>query len=142
MSRPKYEQAIDLQNELSVAKLLKRHNYSLHKLPVQYGIDCAIHCDQDDCIVGFGEIKTRTFEMNKYPTAMVNLHKVVRARHLTETTGLPSYLIVLWTDALARISFASDFSLQMGGRTDRGDPQDVDVCAYYPIESFKVLEQI
>jgi len=30
----------------------------------------------------------------------------------------------------------------MGGRTDRGDPQDVDVCAYYPIESFKVLEQI
>jgi len=141
MTRPKYERPSDVANERRVADILARHNYSLHKLPAQYGLDVAIHCDQDDCIVAFGEIKARTFAMNKYPTAMVNLHKVLRAKHLTDTTGLPSYLLVLWTDALARISFADGFSLQMGGRTDRGDPQDVDVCAYYPIECFKVLEQ-
>lgn len=141
MNRPLYESANDLSNERRVAEILEQHKYILHKLPAQYGLDVVIHDAVENAPVAFGEIKARTFPMNKFSTAMVNLHKVVRAKQLTDTTGLPSYLIVLWTDALARISFEADHSLQMGGRTDRGDPQDSDICAYYPIEGFKILSR-
>lgn len=139
MARPRYETAADLNNEQRVAEFLKANQYTWHKLPVQYGLDGVIWGDIEEKPIAFGEIKARTFEVGKFDTAMVNLHKVVRAKQLTETTGLPSYLIVLWTDALGRISFDEEHSLQMGGRYDRGDPQDSDICAYYPISGFKIL---
>jgi hypothetical protein len=60
---------------------------------------------------------------------------------LTEATGLPCHLILLYRDALAKLDFASDFTVSPGGRTDRNDPQDLDVCAYYPTERLTVISQ-
>ena len=141
MSRPLYESAGDLANEKRVGEILAPFGYRLQKLPMQYGLDVVIWDHSENKPAAFGEIKARTFEMTKFETAMVNLHKVVRAKQLTDVTGLPSYLLVLWTDALGRISFDDEHSLQMGGRYDRGDPQDSDICAYYPIDRFKVLSR-
>jgi len=141
MSRPMYETQADRNNEQRVADLLAEKGYSLDKLPMSFGLDVVITDDFEEKIVAFAEIKARTFEMNKYPTAMINLHKVIRAHDISACTGLPSYFIVLYRDALVRINFASEFAVKMGGRSDRGDPADRDVCAYYPIEGFTVVSQ-
>lgn len=141
MARPMYETQFDRNNEQRVAELLAEKGYTLVKLPLQYKLDFAIIEDELDKVVGFAELKARTVEMNKYPTAMISLAKVVKAHDISSCTNLPSYFIVLYKDALVRINFASEFSVNIGGRSDRGDPQDRDVCAYYPIEGFTVVSQ-
>ena len=141
MSRPMYETQADRNNEQRVSELLAEKGYTLVKLPLQYKLDFAIIEDELDKVVGFAELKARTVEMNKYPTAMISLAKVVKAHDISSCTNLPSYFIVLYKDALVRINFASEFSVNIGGRSDRGDPQDRDVCAYYPIEGFTVVSQ-
>ena len=81
--RPKYETQADRNNEQRVADLLAEKGYSLDKLPMSFGLDVAITDDFEEKIVAFAEIKARTFEMNKYPTAMINLHKVIRAHDIS-----------------------------------------------------------
>lgn len=140
MSRPKYETAADLTNEQHVAGVMDGLGYGLEKLPVQYRLDFAIF--KDGRCLGFAEVKTRTFEMNKYPTVMISLSKVMAAKSLSDTTGLPCYLIVKYTDVIARLDFSDPYELRMGGRVDRGDPQDRDICAFYPKERFTVVSHL
>jgi hypothetical protein len=141
MSRPTYETAADLNNEQRVAAILKSKGFTAVKLPVQYRLDWAIIDDETGKISSFGEVKSRTVAMDKYPDAMVSLSKVIKANDISACTGLPCYLIVLYRDALARVDFASEFQVRPGGRSDRNDPQDRDVCAYYPITSFTIVER-
>jgi hypothetical protein len=141
MSRPTYETAADLNNEQRVAAILKSKGFTAVKLPVQYRLDWAIIDDETGKISSFGEVKSRTVAMDKYPDAMVSLSKVIKANDISACTNLPCYLIVLYRDALARVDFASEFQVRPGGRSDRNDPQDRDVCAYYPITSFTIVER-
>ena len=136
---PKYETQDDLDNEKRVANLLAGAGYELYKLPVRYELDFAIHDRRDGGICGFAEVKARRARHDAYPTVMISLSKVLRAKQLTETTGLPSYLIFLYQDCLAKLNFAAPFSVQKGGRSDRGDPQDADVCAYYQQSDLTII---
>jgi hypothetical protein len=52
---------------------------------------------------------------------------------------LPAYLLNVYTDCIARFDFASDFQLGKGGRFDRGDSQDADLCAFFPVQSALVV---
>lgn len=140
MNRPKYETRGDLDNEQRVADLLVLEGYELYKLPVRYELDFAIHDLRDGgSVCGFAEVKARRVKHDAYPSVMISLSKVLKARQLTDTTGLPSYLIILYLDCLARLDFASDFEVRKGGRSDRGDPQDADVCAYYQLDGLRVI---
>ena len=138
--RPKYETPGDLANERHVAGVMDGLGYGLEKLPMQYRLDFAIFKD-GDCL-GFAEVKTRSFEMNKYPTVMISLSKVMTAKVITETTGLPCYLIVKYSDVISRLDFSDPYELRMGGRADRSDPQDRDICAFYPVERFTIVSHI
>jgi len=139
MTRPQYESHLDRQNEQIVAKVIRGLGYELTKLPPHYRLDYVVMRDGQP--KAFVEVKARTFEMQKYPTALVNLHKVIAARQLSFETDLPSYMLVLYKDALARISFAEDFELGFlaNGRKDRDDPMDRDLVCHYPISRFTVL---
>jgi len=139
MTRPQYESHLDRQNEQIVAKVIQGLGYEMTKLPPHYRLDYVVM--RDGKPKAFVEVKARTFEMQKYPTALVNLHKVIAARQLSFETDLPSYMLVLYKDALARISFAEDFELGFlaNGRKDRDDPMDRDLVCHYPISRFTVL---
>ena len=139
MTRPQYESQLDRQNEQIVAKVIQGLGYEMTKLPPHYRLDYVVM--RDGKPKAFVEVKARTFEMQKYPTALVNLHKVIAARQLSFETDLPSYMLVLYKDALARISFAEDFELGFlaNGRKDRDDPMDRDLVCHYPISRFTVL---
>ncbi len=137
--RPRYESKRDLDNERLVADALENIGVEVYKLPVQYRVDWLLRRDGQP--IGFAEVKARKCDMKTYPTVMISLSKVIHARMLTDVTDLPCYLILLYRDGLARLNFASDFTVGPGGRSDRGDPEDHDVCAYYPNERLDVISQ-
>ena len=137
--RPKYETDYDIKNERLVADALQNIGVEVCKLPVQYRLDWLLRRDGQP--IGFAEVKARKCDLNTYPSVMISLSKVMHAKMLSEATGLPCHLILLYRDALAKLDFASDFTVNPGGRSDRGDPQDQDVCAYYPVERLTVISQ-
>ena len=137
--RPMYETSHDIANEKVVADALQNIGVEVYKLPVQYRLDWLLRRDGQP--IGFAEVKARKCDHNTYPSVMISLSKVMHARLLTEATGLPAHLILLYRDALAKLDFASEFTVNPGGRTDRDDPQDLDVCAYYPVERLQVISQ-
>ena len=137
--RPKYETDHDIANERIVADALENIGVEVYKLPVQYRLDWLLRRDNQP--IGFAEVKARRCDLNTYPSVMISLSKVMHAKMLSEATGLPCHLILLYRDALAKLDFAADFTVSPGGRSDRNDPQDHDVCAYYPIERLTVISQ-
>jgi len=140
MARPIYETAADLANEQSVADIIEADGFELYKLPMRYELDFAVYdFTQRKKIVAFAEVKARRVRHDKYPTVMISLSKVLKARQLTEATGLPCYLLLRYLDCLAKLDFAAEFEVMKGGRSDRSDPQDADVCAYYQVSDLTIV---
>lgn len=136
---PRYETADDLRNERVVADALAEHGYEVIKLPIQYRLDWLLRRNNQP--IGFAEVKARKCNLNTYPTVMISLSKVIHAQMLTQATGLPCYLILFYRDCIARLNFSDDFAVNPGGRADRDDPQDQDVCAYYPVTRLTKISQ-
>lgn len=139
MTRPQYESQLDRRNEQIVATALQGLGYDLTKLPPHYRLDYVLM--KEGKPKAFVEVKARSFDMKRFDTALVNLHKVMAARQLSFETNLPSYMVVLYKDALARINFAEEFELGFlfNGRNDRDDPMDRDLVCHFPIDRFTVL---
>jgi hypothetical protein len=138
MNRPLYETGTDRVNEQKVAdKISAARPYELCKLPRLHAMDYVAL--QDNKVKAFIEIKCRNVAKHKYPTTMVGFEKVAEARNIYREFGVKSFLFVQWTDELGYICLNRDCSLELGGRWDRGDPQDVSVYAFFPVDEFKVL---
>ena len=137
MVRQMYETEADRRKEQALADAFKQHGYDFYKLPIQYRLDFVVFKDNE--AKAFIEVKHRNVRLFDYDTAMVSLSKVIQARLLTQHTGLPAYLLNVYKDNIARFDFAGDYKLGKGGRSDRGDAQDADICAYFPIQAALVL---
>ena len=135
--RKQYETAADREKEQALANALAEHGYDFYKLPMQYRLDFVVF--KDNKAKAFIEVKHRNVRLLQYDTAMVSLSKVIQARLLTQHTGLPAYLLNVYMDNIARFDFAGDYKLGKGGRSDRGDAQDADICAYFPIQAALVV---
>jgi len=137
MARPMYETQFDRKKEQALADAFAEHGYEFYKLPIQYRLDFVVFKDNE--AKAFIEVKHRNVQLFQYDTAMISLSKVIQARLLTQHTGLPAYLLNVYKDNIARFDFAGDYTLGKGGRFDRGDSQDADICAYFPIQAALVL---
>ncbi|MFZ9077944.1 MAG: hypothetical protein ACO23H_05370 [Alphaproteobacteria bacterium] len=137
MVRPIYETETDRRKEQALADAFAAHGYDFYKLPIQYRLDFVVF--KDNKAKAFVEVKHRNVRLLQYDTAMVSLSKVIQARLLTQHTGLPAYLLNVYKDNIARFDFAGDYALGKGGRSDRGDSQDADICAYFPIQAALVV---
>jgi len=135
--RPRYERPRDLTNEQRVAARMKERGIDLRKLPISYRLDFAMF--RDGKLRGFAEVKTRNNRHDTYPTLMISLGKVMAARQLAEVSETRSVLLVQYLDGIYWCNFASPFEVAMGGRWDRGDDDDVEPVAHYPIEAFKMV---
>lgn len=115
--------------DTAVAKPLKKH----------YCLDRAI-VDGDE-ILAFCEVKVRTNRQFNYSTYLISLEKMRNMRLMARDTGVPSYLVIRWTDAIGYFEVNeqtdfTDFSLRLGGRTDRGDGADVEPVLHIPVGKF------
>lgn len=133
-----YESDKDRANEQRIMDAIaEAHGMHFVKLPMKYTLDALAFVEGDaKC---FFEFKSRENSVQKFPTAMVNLGKVIAASNLSRATGLKCWLCVEWTDQVGVIDFASPIEIGVGGRTDRGDPNDIDLMAHYPISGFRML---
>ncbi len=139
MSRPIYETEGDRLNETFLkSRLEKIWNCKLIKLPKKSMLDFCAERDRE--IVAFIEMKHRSKPAGSYATYMLSLAKLQAARRLYEDTGKPCLLVVQWTDLLEMVDLAKcDFTVAMGGRTDRGDSQDVEPVVHIPFTGFGLV---
>lgn len=138
-----YETQDDKKNEKIVARMfVDRYSPSVtgyHLTPPRYPVDVAF--TNGDEIKGFGEIKTRSVDMQTYPTYMISIAKIVDMRALSDSCGVPCLLIVKWKDCAGYldVSKVSPSKISIGGRVDRNDKQDVEPVAHYELSLFKIF---
>lgn len=123
---------------ITMSKVAETWKVTPVKLPQYCQLDFALL--RDGNIAAFAEIKCRTFNMNRYKTSLIHLHKMIYARQVAFETGIPTFLIVRWMDRVGYCNFDVDFLTTIGGRRDRGIERDYGLMAEVPIEQFKVLE--
>jgi hypothetical protein len=97
-------------------------------------------------ILGVAEIKIRNTPMSKYPTLFLNLTKWMSLRRYSILSDLPFVLLVRWQDqdAMFYESPATNndvdsprFEVAWGGRSDRGQEQDMNPLIHIPIFMFE-----
>lgn len=111
----------------------------LKKLSYKYQLDYC--CMRNREVVSWLELKCRSNHFLKYPTYMVSLDKWMKGIQLSEASGVPAFLAVRFTDADAYVRIGRGVgTVGYGGRTDRGDSQDVEPVVLVPMDKFKIIE--
>lgn len=141
--RPKYEDEASLKCEAdTIFEVNKAWNTELIKLPIKNKIDCLMKRKSDGLPRAFVELKRRTCNRHKYPTYMISLDKWNTGLSFEMTTKLPFILVVDWLDEIGYLKCheaVNEITVNMGGRTDRGDAQDIEPVVHIPIYLFKTL---
>ena len=138
MNRPIYETQDDLDGELAMmTRLCARKGHHFRKLPISYRLDFVVHEAGSNKPLCFVECRKRSTTMDKYPTYMVSLNKVLFAKKLATACMVKAYLLVEFTDGLGILDFNEPFDVRIGGHNNRGDWQDIELVAYYDIKKMR-----
>lgn len=138
MNRPVYESEQDLFNERQLAvKAERAWRCEMVKQSKFNQFDYA--AVRDGRVVAFVEMRVRSTPLRKYPTMILSANKLQAAQAMHMATGLPCLFLVQWTDVAGFVSMLNQYPVIMGGRTDRGDPADIEALATIPTEDFVLL---
>lgn len=137
MTRPFYETAADLEREKAVIQQVTRawKCAAIKQPPARKGqahIDFKLTWGRKE---RFAEVKTRQCKIDKHERYLIAEKKVREARRHRN-----SILIVQFLDGLRWCYFNEPYERKEGGRYDRGDPHDIEMCAMFPMSAFKTLE--
>lgn len=141
MVRPRYETPQSKAEEDRIASLLEE----------QWGFEVwktRAYCPFDRVMVkggavkAFCEIKVRKAS---YPTYWIGLDKWAALVTYSEAVEVPCALIVAWPMAGEEAVMAirvkrGPRAIVMGGRRDRGDPDDIEPMVVLPIEEFDLIK--
>jgi hypothetical protein len=140
VGRTFYERAADVLGERRVVERIERvWKCSVEKLPIKNRLDGLLR--RRNALVGYIEVKVRKCAREAYPTFMVSLDKWMYARQLAENSGgVPVFFVVEWTDGVYWIrQDEATYTVGIGGRSDRNDPLDTELCIHVPVHLFKPL---
>ena len=99
MSRPIYEQAVDLAREHDIMSLVSaKWGVQYYKLPMSYRLDFILMSAEKP--KAFVECKHRNFVWGKYPDVMISMSKVMAAEQMLQVTGLKTMFVVRATDRI------------------------------------------
>ena len=134
--RVMYETENDLTSEKKVISHVSNSwNVASFKLPISYKLDYAMYREKE--LLGFAEVKCRTHRFGTFPTYIISLAKVMKAKDLWLYTHRPTILIVSWLDRIGYLDFSSNHQIKQGGRSDRNDWQDQEPMCHYDLKDFK-----
>ena len=140
---PRYETRGDLLNEEGVAKIFCLNMNCTYKKVREiddYSPDVTFWRSKKR--VAVGEIKVRTNNKNHYPTYLISASKINSLNERWSPT--PFFLIVKWTDEIGWVKVDDDsirgWKIKTGGREDRNNPKDKELCYLIPIEQFAGLK--
>jgi len=140
MSRPVYENTQSMLNEAEVAsKVCAKWGCSAHKMPRRMQLDYAMHRDKK--VAAFLEVKCRTKNIEDYPRYFIALTKVLESKRIAEATGLPCFLAVRSANGKVHMIQldTAEFTVEIAGRFDRNDPEDVEPCCFFEVSKFKEI---
>lgn len=139
MHRPIYEGQGDRDAERVISDALRRSwRCDLQPTPTLAPVDYLAR--RDGKLVALVEIKARKNTMGAYPTYMISASKLLTMRSLSEMLGVPSIIVVGWSDKIGWAAPDNVTDLTVGGRSDRGDSRDKELVAHIPISSFRVIQ--
>ena len=134
--RTMYENDLNLTSEKKVISYISESwGVASFKLPLSYKLDYSMY--RNGKLVGFAEVKCRTHNFGTFPTYIISLSKVMKARSLGKFTNTTPILLVSWLDKIAYLDFFSTFTIKQGGRSDRKDWQDQEPMCHYDLKEFK-----
>jgi len=144
--RPRYETKDDVNAEDAVAAVAGPIlNCTFKKLSeIHYGVDFAMR--QGRLFFGYAEVKRRRIKHHDFTTYVVSMAKFTWGLALADRAAVPFVLLVQYDDALVcydatAIAAAGLVTVEMGGRSDRGDPKDIEPMAHMPVDSGRVLKE-
>jgi hypothetical protein len=134
-----YETEADRANESGVFTLLsKKYNCAVETCPTLSSIDgYLLNADGSRAIAV--EIKTRRNPHDRYPTYMLSANKHENLVYITKQESIPALLVVNFTDGVYATKIKDEYTTGMGGRYDRGNPNDMESCVYIPMGEFKEI---
>lgn len=137
--RPIYETEYDRQQEDSVGMYVaEKYGCVFRKSEALASFD-GVFSKFDGVDFALAEIKVRNNSRYKYPTYMISAAKVDAILSNARNMGLFPILIVCFTDGVFITKLSDRYPKSLGGRRDRNDPNDVEMCVYIPMEEFKAL---
>ena len=83
----------------------------------------------------YAEIKRRYNDRTKYPTLMMDKAKLDWCVE-NRAAGIA---VIEWNDCTGWISLRAPHTVGQGGRRDRNDKNDIDTCAFYPVDKFEIF---
>lgn len=138
-----HETELDRQKEAKVGEVIEAHfRCKLFPAPRNYKIDFL--AVRNKRLVAFVEVKNRNYtmaEIERMGGYLVALQKWTHAKAVHDVTGLKFVLAIGAQDGVW-VAAISDFfveNLVYGGRTDRGDWQDMEPCVLVPVSRFKKI---
>ena len=143
MSRPMYEQAVDLAREHEMMRTVTdKWGVQYYKLPMSYRLDFILMSAEKP--KAFAECKHRNFTWGDYPDVMISLSKVQQADSLFRVTGLNTIFIVRANNRIFHTNLnnciAEPSWLRFGGRTvNTRDDGDVEPVYHIPVEHFSEI---
>ena len=142
LKRPIYETKDDLRGEgLTCSSWANSLGLAVNKLPMSYELDFLLTSKANGKAVALLEYKRRHSPVDRFPTVMLSLKKVMRGCELSSASGLPSLFLVQFDDGIGSCCFTK-FSkrpgwIQYGGRTTRTrDAGDIEPVVMIPISEF------
>ncbi len=88
------------------------------------------------------EIKNRkSLSLNRFSSYMISKTKITNGLNIANELAVPYLLVVNFAESLmfAEIKKGYKFKESMGGRKDRGDPNDIEEVVFIPISLFKPI---
>lgn len=135
--RPLYETDWDLAQERElVSRFGDMTNSVPYKLPISAHADYLMVRDREAKAVV--EVKCRTNNRLAYDTYMISQHKF-EGLSSWERYGLTPILLVSWKDSVGYVKLPCLHQKSIGGRTDRGDAQDIEAVVHIAISEFKLI---
>ena len=103
---------------------------------------CAVDgliCRLDGSLWCLAEIKIRANHSNKYKTYLLSSEKHKNIIDMSIRLRVPALLIVKFTDCVMATTLRDNYLTSSGGRLDRNDIQDIELCAYIPMSEFRLV---
>ena len=141
MTRPTYETERDRAAEAAVAALCE-HTWPVAaaRCPRRYPCDYVLYSRRTGRARALLEIKRRKHALSDYDDLILSASKVVELCTFAEFFNVSAVLVVDFDGAVAfTILRRGRYALRQGGRTDRGDEQDVEPVCAIPTADFSPL---
>jgi len=138
--RRSYETQIDLDNEKSICEKIETAcGMHLRKMSIKYSLDFIGF--RNGKAVAVIEVKKRHNRYSKYPTVILSLAKWNRGVEFHRVNDLKFIFCVQFDDGYFFYEYQNDdkFNVEIGGRRDRNDDQDIEPVMHIPIVRMKKL---